>query len=47
MWCEPQTALKQTFTDIHQSIKRDASKRAADSIWQLIDHKKPVNDSSK
>jgi lipid-A-disaccharide synthase len=47
MLYEPQTALKQTFTDIHQSIKRNASKRAADSIWQLIDHKKPVNDSSK
>jgi len=47
MLSEPQTALKQTFTDIHQSIKRDASKRAADSIWQLIEHKQPVNDSNK
>jgi lipid-A-disaccharide synthase len=36
MLCEPQSELKQTFTDIHSSIKRDASKRAADSIWQLI-----------
>lgn len=39
MLLEPQFELKQTFTDIHSSIKRDASKRAADAIWQLIDHK--------
>ncbi|WP_341206690.1 lipid-A-disaccharide synthase [uncultured Psychrosphaera sp.] len=39
MLLEPQVELKQTFTDIHSSIKRDASKRAADAIWQLIDHK--------
>lgn len=37
MLTEPQTQLKQAFTDIHKSIKRDASKRAADAVWQLVE----------
>lgn len=45
MLLESQKDLKLTFTDIHSSIKRDASKRAADAIWQLIDisHKETAN----
>lgn len=40
MLTEPQTELKQAFTDIHKSIKRDASKRAADAVWQLVEPSK-------
>ena len=34
---QPQPELKQAYAEIHQSIKLDASKKAADSIWQLME----------
>lgn len=34
---EPQNELKQQYADIHQSIKLDASKKAAEHIWQLLE----------
>lgn len=34
-----QTDIKSRFTQIHKEIKRDASKRAAASVWALLDLK--------
>lgn len=33
---QDQSELKQSYIDIHQSIKLDASKKAAESIWQVM-----------
>ena len=36
---QEQSELKQAYTDIHQSIKLDASKKAAESVWSLMEQK--------
>ena len=34
---EPQQELKQAYTDLHRQIKLDASKKAAEHVWQLME----------
>lgn len=36
---QDQSELKQAYTEIHQSIKLDASKKAAECVWTLMEHK--------
>lgn len=36
---QDQSELKQAYTEIHQSIKLDASKKAAECVWTLMEQK--------
>ena len=42
---EPQQEIKAEYLEIHQQIRLNASKKAAESIWQLIGHDKQISDA--